>query len=105
MDTPVYPPIDGSLSTPVDFLDFNAKHNAKASYLVFPSSRSPQSVASVSFEQMALATHKVAHMLRPGREGPEGEVIAVLIHTDVPLYIAILLGIFRTGWIVSCSLV
>ena len=101
MDSPVRPPIDGTLTTLLDFLDFSSKHNATAPYVIFPSMRDSQSMDSVSFEQMATATHSVAHTLRPGRLGPNREVVAILVHTDVPLYIAIFLGIMRAGWIVS----
>lgn len=55
----------------------------------------------ISFAQMVKASHRVAHLLRPRREGREREVIALLLNTDSVLYTATLLGLLRGGFVVS----
>lgn len=95
----VLPPLDGSLPTLTHFVDFNAKHNPQAPWLIFPSETG--GTGSITFAEMAEASHRVAHILRPQRRGPEGQVIAVILQTDTILYVAILLGIMRAGCIVS----
>lgn len=102
---PVYPPVDGSLKSVIDFVDFNAKHNAKSPWLVFPSAHSPDSLTSISFEEMAAASHRAAHFLRPGREGLDNHIVVLLIHTDVPHYLAMIMGIMRAGWVVGAAVI
>jgi acyl-CoA synthetase (AMP-forming)/AMP-acid ligase II len=94
------PPRDESLPTIPDIADFHAKHNADKPWLIFPSRTSPQEMASLSYKEMNEASHRIAHMLRPGRHGPEGEVVALLINTDTILYAAVLLGVMRAGYVV-----
>lgn len=94
-------PLDGSLPTLPDITDFYAIHSPELPWFVFPSKNSAEKTVSISFEGMVQASHRVAHILRPGREGPEREVIALLLNTDTVLYVAIVLGILRAGLIVS----
>lgn len=98
-------PLDGSLVTVTDFTDFHATHNATLPWLIFPSKGSAQFISEISFYEMNKASHRVAHLLRPGRQGPEREVVAVIVNTDVLLYIAVLLGLLRAGFVVNTTLV
>ena len=52
---------------------------------------------------MVEASHRVAHILRPNRDGPDGEVIALLLNTDTILYNTVVLGLLRAGFVV-CEL-
>lgn len=97
---PVYAPLDGSLKSIVDFVDFNAEHNATSPWLMFSSKESPDHISSISFHEMAVASHRAAHLLRPGREGPDQEIVMLLIDSDAPLYIAMITGIMRADWVV-----
>jgi acyl-CoA synthetase (AMP-forming)/AMP-acid ligase II len=94
------PPSDGSLWTVPDIADFHAKHNGNQPWFIFPSKASPQEMTSLSYKEVNEASHRIAHILRPGRNGPEAEVIALLINTDTVLYVAVLLGIMRAGYVV-----
>ncbi|KAJ3555779.1 hypothetical protein NM688_g2383 [Phlebia brevispora] len=96
-DLPAVPPLDGSVTVLPGFVDFQAKHNPEKPCAVFPSSTSPTGVDSVTFKEFAKATHRVAHAVRPGRKGEEGEVVGVVIHTDALLYMALLAGMARAG--------
>ena len=100
------PPTDGTLPSLVDFLDFNAKYNATYPYFIFPSLSDPEKLASLSFPDIAEASHRVAHFLRPNGQGKDGDVIGILLHTDTVLYVAVFLGALRAGLVVSpnCSL-
>ena len=94
-------PLDGSLPTIPDIADFYAAYTPDEPWLVFPSKDPSQDIMHISFAEMAQASHRVAHILRPRREGPEREVIALLLSTDTVLYVAVLLGLLRAGLVVS----
>ncbi|GJE92597.1 acetyl-CoA synthetase-like protein [Phanerochaete sordida] len=96
MASPCLPPIDGSLCTLIALLDFNAAHNADWPYVVLPEHEDSQSLQAISFAEMARASHHIAHLLRPGREGPD-EVVAIVLNTDMPIYILVVLGLLRAG--------
>lgn len=100
MPDAVHPPTDGSLATVTDFVDFNAQHNGSHPFWVFPPGDSSQAAAHISFAQAAAASHRVAHRMRPGRAGPEHEVLGVLVHTDTAYYAVLMLGALRAGFVV-----
>lgn len=98
------PPLDGSLETLIDLLDFHVKHNATEPFAKFPAADDPTRVASISFAEMAQASHVVASRLLGSPGHADGEVVAVLLHTDSVIYDAVLLGAFRAGLVVSVLL-
>lgn len=99
---PLHAPLDGTLKSLPDFVDFHAKHNEKYPWFSFPTTngKSSDTTSSISFGEMARATHLVAHWLRPDGQGMDSEVVILFVHTDVPLYVATTLGIMRAGWVV-----
>ncbi|GJF00089.1 acetyl-CoA synthetase-like protein [Phanerochaete sordida] len=97
MDVPVVPPLDGSLLTIPEILDFHDKRNPDKPWFFYPSNDVPSEVASVTYGAMAEATHRIAHRVRPNREGADGQVVAILTHTDTVLYSALIIGIMRAG--------
>ena len=99
---PLLPPLDGSIPILPDFIDFQAEHNGARPCVVWPTAGSPTGTRALTFAEFSDASHRLAHILRPGRTGKDGESIGVLIHTDVLLYMAVLAGMFRAGLIV-CS--
>lgn len=94
------PPLDGSIPVLPGFVDFHAKHNPHLPWAVYPSGLSR---ASISFREYADATHRVAHAFRPDKTHANGKVVAVIIHTDNVLYLAILAGLVRAGYTVGLS--
>lgn len=94
-------PLDGTLRTPLQFLDFQTQYNPGLPFALYPSPSDPAKVTSVAFAQMSTASNIVAHLLRPGRLGLEDEVVAVILNTDSILYIAVALGMMRAGFVVS----
>ena len=100
-DSPVLPPIDGSIPNVLpDLIDFHAEHNAERPW-AFLASDAESPIATVSFLEFAKATHRVAHALRPNRTGPEREIVALLINCDNVMYLALLAGMIRAGLVVS----
>ena len=97
------PPADGSITVIPGFVDFHAEHNPNRTWAIFPSEASPTETTSISFGEFARATHRVAHHVRPDRRGAEREVVALIIHTDAILYMAVIAGLMRAGIIVSRS--
>ncbi|TCD62140.1 hypothetical protein EIP91_007292 [Steccherinum ochraceum] len=94
---PKSPPRDGSLYVLPGFMDFHAEHAPNNSWVTFPSREDPTKSASVSYQEGVEATHRVAHALRPGRTGPEQEVVAMLLNCDSIMYNATMIGMFRAG--------
>ncbi|CAL1709603.1 unnamed protein product [Somion occarium] len=92
-----FPPLDWSITVIPGFVDFQAEHNPAGTWAKFPSPERPGEATSVSYLELAKATHRVAHALRPYRDGQEREVVAIIVECDTILYIALLLGVARAG--------
>jgi acyl-CoA synthetase (AMP-forming)/AMP-acid ligase II len=57
-------------------------------------------ITTITHLEFGRATHRAAHILRPNREGQDGEVVAVLALSDTVLYHAILVGLMTATLIV-----
>ncbi|KIJ16095.1 hypothetical protein PAXINDRAFT_11135 [Paxillus involutus ATCC 200175] len=51
----------------------------------------------ISFLEFGRTAHRVAHMLRPSRQGPDGQVVMVIATTDTILHHAVVAGISMAG--------
>ncbi|KZT70541.1 acetyl-CoA synthetase-like protein [Daedalea quercina L-15889] len=92
------PPLDGSVSVLPGFVDYHAKHGPDRALYVFPyPDLSSNELRTISYLDFAQATHRIAHALRPKREGQEGAVVAMIMNVDTALYHAILVGLIRAG--------
>ncbi|KAF7789161.1 hypothetical protein EIP86_000098 [Pleurotus ostreatoroseus] len=98
LSPPQLPPLDGSIPVLPGFLDFHAANNPDHPWALFPSVLG-KGTQAISFSELAAATHRIAHAVRPDREGVNGEVIALIIHCDTVLYVATLIGIVRAGFV------
>lgn len=92
--------MDGSVTVIPGFIDFHAEHSPNRPWVKFPSTTEGEKHKALTFLDFAQATHRVAHILRPGRHGVDGEVVALLIHCDTVLYLATLAGVIRAGLVV-----
>lgn len=101
---PIVPPLDGPITAFPGLADFQSQHNPDSPWVVYPSRDSPTGVKTVSYKELRDATHRIAHAVRPERNGTEQEVVAVIIHTDALLYVTLLIGMIRAGIVVSISL-
>lgn len=100
MEPPKQPPLDGSIPALPGFVDFHAAHNPSRRWaLLAPESGSE--VKPITFLEFADATHRIAHLLRPDPSEAKGEVVALLIHCDTILYLALMVGLIRAGFTVS----
>lgn len=95
-DKPAFPPLDGSITVIPGFLDFHAEHNADRPWALLATELGVPAGA-VSWRQLADATHRVAHAVRPNREGPDGQVVALIAHCDSITYHALQIGMIRAG--------
>lgn len=95
---PVIPPVDGSVTLP-ELLDFHCKHNADLPMYIFPNEGSLEAT-TISFLEFGRACHRAASILRPGRGGPDKQVVAVIALSDTILYQAIVMGLMRAGLVV-----
>ncbi|KAH9941064.1 hypothetical protein B0H21DRAFT_811720 [Amylocystis lapponica] len=92
------PPLDGSVSVLPGFLDFRVQHSPEAPCYVFTDPNpSSTDICSVSYLEFAQATHRIANIFRPGRIGPDGAVVAIVINTDTLFYHALTVGLIRAG--------
>lgn len=99
---PTTPPLDGSISVLPGLVDFHAEHNPQHPWAMLAHA-SGGGASPVSFSEYAQATHRIAHVFRPGRAGDGGEVVAILAHCDTLLYLALIPGLVRAGLVVRPS--
>lgn len=92
---PECPPLDGSLLFP-DIIDFHMHRNASLPIYIFPDTKTG-ALTSISYREFGRATHRIAHALRPSRTGVEGEVTAIVVHTDTLLYTTLIAGLMIAG--------
>ena len=95
-----YPPLDGSIRVLPGLLDFHAEHNPTLFAFGFPSRDDPNAITYISYTEYAQASHRVAHIIRPGRKGADGEIVALVVNIDALVYMALLNGMARAGTIV-----
>ncbi|KAJ7257509.1 putative aminoadipate reductase [Mycena haematopus] len=96
--SPSYPWADVPMLVP-DIIAWNAENYPTApSYLFAPTDPSAP-VVTISQLEFSRATQRVAHLVRPNREGSDGEVVAVIALSDSVLYLAILTGLMTANCI------
>ncbi|KAG2158598.1 putative aminoadipate reductase [Suillus bovinus] len=92
---PECPPLDGSLLFP-EIIDFHMQRNAALPMYIFPNTQTGVLI-SISYREFGRAAHRVAHALRPNRTGVEGDVAAIVVHTDTLLYTTLIAGLMIAG--------
>ena len=97
-----YPPLDGSLFLP-EMIEFNAKHNPTHTFYTFYDEHI-NDLRHISHLEFYRACQRVAHAVRPNRQGPDNTVIAVIANCDTILYQALTMGVIYAGHIVRCRL-
>ncbi len=102
-DDRAIPPLDGSITPFVGLVDFHAEYNPSLPWVGFPSPHAPDEATYISYLEFAKATHRVAHSIRPSGTGIDREPVALLLHCDVILYIAYIIGLMRVVFVVCLS--
>ncbi|KAF7316041.1 Aminoadipate reductase [Mycena indigotica] len=91
----VAPPLDGSLNV-IEAVDFHIQQRNLTPIFSFSDE---SDIVNITHWEFARATHRVAHLLRPTRDGPEGEVVAILALVDTLLYQTLFAGCSKAGFI------
>ncbi|KAJ3517676.1 hypothetical protein NLJ89_g350 [Agrocybe chaxingu] len=94
--TPVFPPLDGSLTIP-EVIDFNMRHNATQPFYVFSVGKHGSEIVQVSHLEFGRACHRAAHVLAQSISEDSGTVVAVIALADTIVYQAVVAGLIRTG--------
>ncbi|KAJ7626109.1 putative aminoadipate reductase [Roridomyces roridus] len=90
----LFPPLDCSISV-TEILDFHLLHGNRGAAFSFGDADG--NITDISRLEFVRAAHRVAHILRPRREGPEGQVVAIVAVSDVLIYQTILAGCMVAG--------
>ncbi|KAJ3731308.1 putative aminoadipate reductase [Lentinula guzmanii] len=88
------PPLDTPISVP-ELLDFHYEHNP--TYPIYVFARDDQEMTEISYLEYVRACHRLAHIIRPARSGPERAVVAVVASVDTLVYEAIIAGVIIAG--------
>jgi acyl-CoA synthetase (AMP-forming)/AMP-acid ligase II len=94
-----FPPLDYSHLLP-DLINFHMERNPSFPTFVYTNESVPDTLTEISFLEFGRAAHRVAHALRPSRQGSDGEVVMVIANTDTILHHAVVAGLSIAGWVV-----
>lgn len=98
LPAPIQPIVNDDLLLS-DAIEFNMKNNPNQPYFVFTyPHEGTQVVTNLEFGR---AANRAAHLLRPNSTGSDGEVVAIIAHTDTILYQTIVTGLILAGLVVS----
>ncbi|KAJ4474509.1 acetyl-CoA synthetase-like protein [Lentinula aciculospora] len=89
-----------SLEIPItvaELLDFHYEHNSTCPIYVF--AREEQEMTEISYLEFVRACHRLAHIVRPARVGPERAVVAIVALVDTLVYETIIAGVIKAGLI------
>ncbi|KAL1743880.1 hypothetical protein HDZ31DRAFT_64623 [Schizophyllum fasciatum] len=75
--------------------EFNLEHNPDHACFVY--AEPDGSVREVTYLEFGRAVHRAAHALRPGRQGKDGAVVAIIALSDTLLYHAVTIGLMKAG--------
>ncbi|KAJ7636836.1 putative aminoadipate reductase [Roridomyces roridus] len=88
------PPLDCSLNFG-EIVDFHLSHENRGTAYSFPDQEGR--VTDISRFEFTRAAHRVAHLLRPQRQGAEGQRLAIIALTDSLIYQTVVAGCLRAG--------
>ncbi|KAJ7683142.1 putative aminoadipate reductase [Mycena rosella] len=92
--TTVLPPLDCSLNIS-EIIDLHIAHENRGAAYAFADDAGH--ITEISHFEFSRAAHRVAHLLRPQRRGPEGQVLAIAGLADALLYQTIVAGCIKAG--------
>ncbi|KAG9126234.1 hypothetical protein FRC07_004314 [Ceratobasidium sp. 392] len=90
-----FPPSDGSIPHS-EVVDFHLKHNPNHVFTVLYDVKTSNQL-DVTYEHLACAIHRTAHLLNPNASIPQGTKLGILATTDTLTYVTLLLGTMRAG--------
>lgn len=92
------PPLDGSLFLP-EMVEFNAKRNPTHRFYTFHDEHT-NDLCHISHLEFYRACQRVAHAIRPNRQGSGSTVVGIISNCDTILYQALVMGVIYAGLIV-----
>ncbi|KAI9458226.1 acetyl-CoA synthetase-like protein [Boletus coccyginus] len=90
---PKLPQLDCSLLFP-DLINFHMQNNPSLPMWVY---LNDQGVTEITFLEFGRAAHRIAHALRPGRTGDDGQVVILIANTDTILHQVVIAGMSIAG--------
>ncbi|KAJ7626112.1 acetyl-CoA synthetase-like protein [Roridomyces roridus] len=90
------PPLDCSINAS-EILDFHLTHQNRGAAFSFGDAEG--NLTDISRLEFMKASHRAAHLLRPRREGQEGQVVAIVAVSDVLVYQTLLVGCIVAGFV------
>lgn len=97
---PTFAPLDGSLLF-ADLVNFHIAKNGSHPIYVYANDAPSRGTTDIRFLEFGRAAHRVAHALRPARQGKEGQVVMLIATIDTLLYHALVAGMLVSGLVVS----
>ncbi|KAF8215565.1 acetyl-CoA synthetase-like protein [Mycena galopus ATCC 62051] len=92
--SPFLPPLDCSLNLG-QIIDLHIAQENRSPAYAFADEQGD--MTEISHFEFARAAHRVAHIIRPQRRGPDGQVLAIVALTDVLIYQTIVAGCIIAG--------
>ncbi|PPQ75729.1 hypothetical protein CVT24_002582 [Panaeolus cyanescens] len=89
------PPAFGTVTLP-ECVDFHTTHNPTHPIYCF-SQDGESEITNITHLEFGRACDRLAHRVRPGRQGPDDEVVAVVALSDTLLYQTATIGLIRAG--------
>lgn len=86
-----------------DVVSLKSETNPAGSFYIYADPESHE-LGTITNLEFARATHRVAHLVRPDHQGPDGEVVALLVLADTVLYHAVIAGLMTANFIVRACL-
>ncbi|KAF8834980.1 acetyl-CoA synthetase-like protein, partial [Paxillus ammoniavirescens] len=93
---PEVPPLDCSLLFS-ELINFHMQKNPTLPIFLYADEQAPNGTTEISFLEFGRAAHRMAHALRPARQGDEGQVVMLIAHTDAMLHHAAVAGMSIGG--------
>jgi thioester reductase-like protein len=77
-------------------LEFDAKHNPNSHLYAFHE-EGTDDIHNISYLEFYRACQRIAHVVRPDRQGPDNEVVAIIVNSDTILCHALTMGVAYAG--------
>ncbi|KAJ6545508.1 hypothetical protein B0H19DRAFT_999223, partial [Mycena capillaripes] len=91
------PPLDCSLNFG-EIIDQHIAHENRG--IAYSFTNKDGNITDITHFEFARAATRVAHLLRPERRGSEGQILAIVVQTDVLIYQTIVAGCIKAGLVV-----
>ncbi|KAJ7077669.1 putative aminoadipate reductase, partial [Mycena belliarum] len=78
---------------------YQSRTNPAHPFYVYAKPDPSDEIVTITSLEFARATHRAAHLLRPNRNGADGEVVAIIALSDTTLYEALIVGLITANLI------